>query len=150
MKQGYDVFLVCSCGGHLTQILKLNEAYKDYSHLFILSGRYDPVDEMRDRAVQITHSERDFKFFINLIEMYRLFKKHKPKVVISTGASPAVAAVAMRLLFRFKFIYIESISRVATLSLTGRIMYQLSDYFFVQWPKLTEKYPRALFKGNIL
>ena len=51
MKEGYDVFLVCSCGGHLTQILKLNEAYKDYSHLFIISGRYDPVDEMHDRAV---------------------------------------------------------------------------------------------------
>ena len=150
MKHSYDIFLVCSCGGHLTQLLKLKDTYQDYSHLFIISGRFDAVDEMHGRTVPITHSERDFKFLLNIVEMYRLFKKYQPKVVISTGASPAVAAVIMRFLFRYQFIYIESISRVSSLSLTGRIMYHFADYFFVQWPMLKKKYPRAIYKGNVL
>lgn len=44
-------------------------------------------------------------------------------------------------------VYIESLARINTLSLTGRILYYLSDTFVVQWPQLSEKYPRAKHFG---
>lgn len=40
-------------------------------------------------------------------------------------------------------VYVESLARINTLSLTGKILYYLSDMFVVQWPQLSEKYPRA-------
>ncbi|GAV55891.1 hypothetical protein ZYGR_0AZ00620 [Zygosaccharomyces rouxii] len=40
-------------------------------------------------------------------------------------------------------VYVESLARINTLSLTGKILYYMSDMFVVQWPQLLEKYPRA-------
>ena len=50
-----------------------------------------------------------------------------------------------------RVVYVESIARVATLSLTGKILYKarLADGFFVQWPKLTAAYPRAEYAGRL-
>lgn len=47
-------------------------------------------------------------------------------------------------------VYVESICRVQTLSLSGRILYLVSDYFFVQWSSLRDKYPKAIFLGRIV
>lgn len=47
-------------------------------------------------------------------------------------------------------VYVESICRVQTLSLTGKILYPISDYFFVQWSSLRDKYPKSIFLGRIV
>ena len=47
-------------------------------------------------------------------------------------------------------VYVESICRVETLSLSGKILYHLSDYFFVQWSTLKDKYPKAIYLGRIV
>ncbi len=50
-----------------------------------------------------------------------------------------------------RIVFIESIARVTTLSLSGKILYKarLADGFFVQWPKLATAYPRANFVGRL-
>lgn len=47
-------------------------------------------------------------------------------------------------------VYAESICRVQTLSLTGKILYPVSDYFFVQWSSLRDKYPKSIFLGRMV
>uniref|UniRef100_A0A3Q3G6I3 UDP-N-acetylglucosamine transferase subunit ALG14 n=1 Tax=Labrus bergylta TaxID=56723 RepID=A0A3Q3G6I3_9LABR len=47
-------------------------------------------------------------------------------------------------------VYVESVCRVETLSLTGKIIYCISDYFFVQWPSLRNIYPKSIFLGRIV
>lgn len=47
-------------------------------------------------------------------------------------------------------VYVESICRVQTLSLTGKILYPVSDYFFVQWASLRDKYRKCIFLGRIV
>ncbi|KAG5565181.1 hypothetical protein RHGRI_001170 [Rhododendron griersonianum] len=48
--------------------------------------------------------------------------------------------------------YVESIARVRRLSLTGLLLYELhmADKFFVQWPQLQRKYPRAHYVGCLM
>ena len=48
--------------------------------------------------------------------------------------------------------YIESIARVKKLSLSGLLLYKLrmADQFFVQWPQLQQKYPRAQYAGRLM
>jgi beta-1,4-N-acetylglucosaminyltransferase len=48
-------------------------------------------------------------------------------------------------------VYVESIARVDTLSLSGRILYdaRVADRVFVQWPQLLGRYPRALCVGRL-
>ncbi|KAB0362875.1 hypothetical protein FD754_007031 [Muntiacus muntjak] len=47
-------------------------------------------------------------------------------------------------------VYVESICRVEHLSLSGKILFHLSDYFIVQWPTLKEKYPKSVYLGRIV
>ena len=51
-----------------------------------------------------------------------------------------------------RVLFVESIARVETLSLTGRILYaaRLADEVLVQWPALHARYPRARLIGPIL
>ncbi|CAK5086492.1 unnamed protein product [Meloidogyne enterolobii] len=53
---------------------------------------------------------------------------------------------------RIKIIFVESICRVQTLSLTGRILYHLNipNAFLVQWPSLKEKYNKTQFIGRLV
>jgi len=50
-----------------------------------------------------------------------------------------------------KIIFVESICRTRTLSLTGKIVYhlRLADTLFVQWPELQASYPRATYSGRV-
>ncbi|XP_048395258.1 UDP-N-acetylglucosamine transferase subunit ALG14 homolog isoform X1 [Stegostoma tigrinum] len=80
----------------------------------------------------------------------------KPDVVLCNGpgtcAPLCVSALLLGILGVKKvlIIYVESICRVETLSLSGQILYNLSDYFFVQWPVLQKKYPKAIYLGRLV
>ena len=65
------------------------------------------------------------------------------------GSLPA----CWRRIFRWQtqIVYIESIARVDSLSLSGKILYHLrmTDAFFVQWPHLQERFPRSRCCGSL-
>lgn len=66
---------------------------------------------------------------------------------------PLCVAALLLGLFGMKkvvIVYVESVCRVQTLSLTGKILYWLADYFFVQWPSLRDKYPKSIYLGRIV
>ncbi|SCU89243.1 LAME_0E02696g1_1 [Lachancea meyersii CBS 8951] len=44
---------------------------------------------------------------------------------------------------RSKIVYVESLARTSTLSLSGKLLYPLVDEFVVQWSELCDKYGRA-------
>ena len=44
----------------------------------------------------------------------------------------------------------ESIARVKSLSLSGKLLYPIADKFMVQWPDLLSKYPRAKYVGFVI
>ncbi|NXA09884.1 ALG14 transferase, partial [Sapayoa aenigma] len=83
---------------------------------------------------------------------YRL----KPDLILCNGPGTCVpvcmSAVLLGLLGikRAIIVYVESICRVKTLSLSGRILYYFTDYFIVQWPDLKEKYPKSVYLGRIV
>ncbi|XP_029004319.1 UDP-N-acetylglucosamine transferase subunit ALG14 homolog [Betta splendens] len=80
----------------------------------------------------------------------------KPDLVLCNGPGTCVPLCVAGLLLgvlgikKVLIVYVESICRVQTLSLTGRILYPLSDYFFVQWPSLRDKYPKSIYLGRIV
>lgn len=79
-----------------------------------------------------------------------------PELVLANGPGTCIpiclAVFLLRLLGRdSKVIYVESIARVAKLSLSGWILYnsRLTDAVFVQWPELQAKYPRSIYAGRV-
>ena len=78
-----------------------------------------------------------------------LFLKFKPDVVVTTGAHTCVAMCYIAKLFRKKVIYIESFARRDSKSLSGKIIYPISNLFIVQWEEMLKFYPKAKYFGSI-
>lgn len=82
----------------------------------------------------------------------------QPDLILTNGPGTCVpiCLVAFWLKIFFinnscKIVFIESFCRVKTLSLSGKILFWMSDMFVVQWRQLAEKYSdRVLFVGRLL
>ena len=73
----------------------------------------------------------------------------QPRAILSTGPGVAVPACILSRLLGVKVIYIETGSRIFTLSASGRILYRVADLFFVQWPELLALHPKAVYAGRL-
>jgi len=81
----------------------------------------------------------------------KLILRRPIDAVIGIGASHVFPMMLAGRILRKKTIFIETITRADRLSNTGWLVYhlRLADQFFVQWPELQRKYPRASL-GTIL
>ena len=146
-----EVLIISSVGGHLLNILKIKESFLNKDYLFVVNDRTDLDAIMIEKTIRITHAERNLLQFINLIESIYILIKYRPKIILSAGAAPAVLfSYIGKYLFGSKIIFIESISRVKTPSLSGKMIYPIADRFYVQWDSLKEYFPNAIFTGSIL
>jgi len=145
------VCVVSSCGGHLTEVRCLKSAYGAYEHFYVLNDKALLPPDMQGRTYFITHSERDWKFLVNLWEAFQILRRERPQLILSTGAGPAVPfALAGRFLFRIRVVFVETITRIKRPSLTGRIMYRLTNEFFYQWESLRPYFPKGRFGGPLV
>ena len=49
-----------------------------------------------------------------------------------------------------RIIYIESIARINSPSLTGRLIYPFIKDFYVQWPESKKFFPKAKYVGAVI
>jgi len=75
--------------------------------------------------------------------------RSKAKYFLSASNGAVVFLYYIGKIFGKKLIYLETWSRVWTPSLTGRLVYPICNLFFVQWPELLEKYPKAKYVGRL-
>jgi hypothetical protein len=141
------ICLVSSCGGHLTEIRSLKTVYAIYEHFYVLNDRVLLPKDMDGRTYFITHSQRDILLMSNFREAWRILRKERPGVILSTGAGCVVPFAVIGKLLGIPTIYIEISTQVVTPSLSGRIMYYLADRFFYQWEPLRSYFPKGSYGG---
>jgi len=144
------ICLVCSHGGHLTEILRLGEAFEGHDTFFIT------YDSKRTQGLEHKYLLRNIgtnplimaQAFISIL---RILLREKPQLIVSTGSEIAIPAFYLAKILRIKTIFIESWTRVNRPTGTGKIVYPLSDLFLVQWERLLSKYgKKARYEGAIL
>lgn len=80
----------------------------------------------------------------------------KPDVLLVNGPGTCVPLAyvlfAMKVfgLCKTRIIYIESLARVRSLSLSGRLIMPIADRFLVQWKPLADQYHRAEYYGILI
>lgn len=100
---------------------------------------------------QVNRKEITFlpRFLANTFREFLIIVREKPDVLITTGVLAIVPlAVIMKILGR-KVIYIESFAKVTSKTLSGKLIYQFADQFYVQWEDMLKLYPNAIYKGGI-
>lgn len=144
------VCLVSSPGGHLRQLLQLEPTLRKYSYFYIINRRSPLKDEILKKSYFISRSHKDWKFFLNLVEAFNILRKERPGVIISTGAGCAVpVSLVGKFIFGCRVVFIESFAALRKPTLTGRIMYFISDVFYYQWEGLSRYYPKGIYGGTI-
>lgn len=100
---------------------------------------------------QVNRKEWLFPIYMmeNLWSSCRILWKTKPDLIITTGVLATVPLCLLGKLLGKKLIFIESFAKVETGTLTGRILYPISDAFFVQWESMRKVYPKAIWKGGL-
>jgi UDP-N-acetylglucosamine:LPS N-acetylglucosamine transferase len=95
-------------------------------------------------------SNRNIKNLIkNTFVAAKVLKKEKPDVIISSGAAVAVPFFYIGKLLGAKLIYIEVFDRIDKSTLTGKLVYPITDKFIVQWEEQKLVYPKAINLGSI-
>lgn len=149
------ICFAASTGGHFEQLMMLKTIMKKYDS-FILTEKTDyEVKNNNDIKIykinQVNRKQILFpiQMLINAIKSLIIFLKEKPDLVITTGVLAMIPMCLLAKVFGKKLIYIESFAKISSPTLTGKFLYKYADQFYVQWEKMLEIYPNAIYKGGI-
>ena len=95
-------------------------------------------------------TNRNIKNLIrNTILAVKVLRKERPELIISSGAAVSVPFFYLGKLFGAKLIYIEVFDRIDKPTLSGRLVYPITDKFIVQWEEQKQVYKKAINLGSI-
>ncbi|KAK7206187.1 putative asparagine linked glycosylation protein [Myxozyma melibiosi] len=118
-------------------------------------GSMTSVHLPRARTVGQSYFTSIFTTLICALQCLYTVYNVRPDLIICNGPGSCVpicfAALLLRALglSRGRIVYVESLARVNSLSLTGKMLYYVVDRFIVQWPQLAEQYEGAEYVGLI-
>lgn len=164
--------IVLGSGGHTTEMLKLVSRLDrniftpriyyladtdqfSLSRLEQLEGDrtdYTVCRIPRAREVKQSYLSSVFTFTRACLACWRLVTSNKVDVLLINGPGtcvPVALCYYLTCCWR-QIIYVESICRVKTLSLTCKIVKSFATVTLVQWPELAEKYPGTTYIGKLL
>jgi UDP-N-acetylglucosamine:LPS N-acetylglucosamine transferase len=146
---------ICACasaGGHLTQLLKISSCWAGMTPFFISTSRLvEGSLEGQGKVYTVAECNRRswWKTPLVFLDAIRILLRERPRVVLSTGALPFAIVSLIGKILGARVIWIESITTVDRLSLSGWFVRFFADFLVVQWPHLAEKYRKARFLGII-
>ena len=73
-----------------------------------------------------------------VLKLVWILGKERPDVVVSTGAAPGYFALRLGRLFGAKTIWIDSITNIERLSMSGSLVGRYADLWLTQWPHLAK------------
>jgi len=147
-----SILLVCSPGGHLLQLLSLEPAWRGLRRSWVTLAAADVDHLLEGEDVTLAHgpTNRSLRNLVrNLILAWREVRGRRPDTILSTGAALAVPFFVVGRLLDRRCVYVESLTRIESVSLSGRLVYPLADSFFVQWPRAAAR-RRMRYEGSIL
>ncbi len=156
------ICFVASGGGHLRQLLQIFALHEDYPYYFVtertslgesLSGQHKTLF-----VPHFAFGQRKMEGWLpflwsglkNFFSSSWYFAKERPNIVISTGAGAAFFTLFWAYVFRRKIVYIESIARVTSLSLFGKLTSKLAGFCIVQWPDMVRQLKGAKYCSPLL
>lgn len=146
------ICLVGSSGGHLAHLNMLKPFWKDEERFWVTFDKEDARSILKDEKMYSCHfpTNRNLKNLIkNTFLAIKVLKKEKPNVIISSGAAVAVPFFYIGKLFGAKTVYIEVFDRIDKPTVTGKLVYPVTDKFIVQWEEMKKVYPKAINLGSI-
>ncbi len=147
------VLLVCSAGGHLTQLYRLRPWWQQHERSWVtFSGAH--AESLLQGEKVVTAFSPTTRNVPNAIRNLRLavtvLRAERPDVVLSDGAGVAFPFFLVARALGVRTVYLEVYDRILRPTLTGRLCYPFADLFLLQWPEQAHSYPRGQLIGGLL
>ncbi len=146
------ICLVCSSGGHFRHLSKLETFWKKHERFWVTFDKEDTKSTLENEKIYpcCYPTNRNIKaFFLNTALAWKVLRKEKPDIIISSGAAVAVPFFYVGKILGIKTMYIEVFDRIDKPTLTGKFVYPVTDRFIVQWEEMKKFYPKAENLGSI-
>ena len=157
METKKKVIFISSTGGHLTELLQLDNIFGDFDYHIITENtqsNHTLVDKYgKDRVDMLVYGTKShlfsyvFKFAYNCLKSFILYHKYKPDYIVTTGTHTAVPMCKIAHHYGKKVIWIETLANANTPTMAGKMIYPIADLFVVQWESMLEVYPNAVYGG---
>jgi UDP-N-acetylglucosamine:LPS N-acetylglucosamine transferase len=145
--------LVGSSGGHLAQLIALHPWWSEMERHWVTFDTPDARSALRDEAVTWAYhpTTRNVPNLVrNTVQAVRELRRHRPDVVVSTGAGVALPYFVLARAMGVLTVYVEVYDRVDTATLTGRLCRPFTRLMLVQWPEQLGLYRDAQLVGPLL
>ena len=152
MMECKKIGLVGSSGGHLTHLYMLKPFWQKKDRFWVTFDKEDARSLLEGERVYPCYypTNRNLKNLLkNTVVAWKVLRKEKPDLLISSGAAVAVPFFYLAKLMGKKLIYVEVYDRIDKPTLTGRLVYPIVDCFIVQWEEQKKVYPKAINLGSI-
>ncbi len=152
------VLFIASTGGHLSEMMMLNELFQKYDYHLITEKTKTTIGLKKKYGKKIDYliyGTKDhpfsypFKLLANCVKSVYFYFKIRPEFIVTTGAHTAGPMCCLGKIFGSKIIYIETFANMHSKTITGRLIYMFADLFIVQWKSMLKLYPKATYGGWI-
>lgn len=141
--------LVSSSGGHWEQLQKLMPLLDKYEGVMATEKTQFEAKKAKYLMKQTDLKDKlmIFKMIYNSFYALYIWIKERPDFVITTGTIVAYPFYLLSIIFRKKFIFIETFGRADMPTVAGKMMEKHSDLFIVQWESQKKYYKKAIYGG---
>ena len=147
-----DVLLVCSSGGHLLQLVSLARAWDGLSRVWVSFDKSDVRSLLTEEELVVAYgpTNRSIRNLVrNLWLAQYTVRRLRPRTIVTTGAGVAVPFAWLGRLRGAKVVYVESFTRIDSVSLSCRLIKPVADRVYVQWPEAVPLVKGARYVGNV-
>lgn len=160
-------------GGHFSQLMALYELFDKYDTVVVTDNKRanKNVPALKNvKAIEFAMAFADYRQKLkerhdkNMTHMSylpaywdlfkqcnRIWKKYRPKVIISTGSNIAVPLAIIAKLRGSRFVFIETRAKVYSKTISGKLIGGISDKVIVQWPEMVDVYKgKAEYYGTLV
>lgn len=140
--------LVSSSGGHWEQLQKLQPLIDKYEG-FMVTEKTQFKANAKYLMLQTDLKDKlmIFKMLWNAFYTLIIWIKERPDFIITTGTMVAYPFYLLAVIFKKKFIFIETFGRANMPTVAGKKMEKHSDLFIVQWETQKKHYKKAIYGG---
>ncbi len=135
--QRTNIALVCTRGGHFEQMTNLSDFFSCYDHFWITNRNKQTESQLKqERAyfIEMGHFKKPWTYLYQLAPLVKVFAREKPTHVLSTGSGrTALIPFLLAKLFKIKFLYIDTFSRVHGHSKFGTFLVKTKNTIYTQW-----------------
>jgi UDP-N-acetylglucosamine:LPS N-acetylglucosamine transferase len=132
--------------------LRLSRELGEIERIWVTFDTADARSLLRGEQVIYAHhpTNRSVSNLIrNLFLAWSVLRRSGASVVISTGAGVGVPFCWVGRVLGSRVIFVESLTRVDSPSLSGRLAMPFAHRYFAQWPALAQRYRKAEYVGSL-